>query len=347
LEPKSRLKIAFTVIGVALASLAIFGTALSLFALLATHRRPFHVAIGPPPPITAENIPIPLETWTVHGKGALPEIHVPFQLSSSGNIVITARINGKLVRCWIDTGCSDILWDSKLALTNRRTGLQTSAHDGGNHTVGLQEAILDRVEIGGLKLRQMPSEAVVSEASQMNSVIILGNSVFSHTVLTIDYAKRELVIRSSSPKQKLLAQRDGDHILDFSWRVPNARGRFGSPYIRGSVMSLPANIMVDTGWGGGGPTLALSRIFYDRVLPNLKRSRNKTGQAVGGWTFGTSQITTLSRISWSFGGIEMTSSACILEGIPPEEQAILGYDILRHFKTTIDYPHQKIRFQPN
>ncbi len=345
MEPQNRSKVVSSVVGITLASLVVFGIALSVIAMLAARKPPALKANGPPPPITAANRPIPLETWVIHGKGALPETHVPFRLSPGKEILVKAHINGKPIECMVDTGCSDILWDSKLALTNQRTGLQSSAYDAGSHVVALKEAILDRVQIGGLELRQMPSNAVVSAASQMNSVPILGNSAFAHTVLTVDYARKELVIRPSSPKDKLLSELPGDHVLNFQWGSPNARGRSGSPCVRGNVISLPATFMVDTGWCGN--VLGLGHTFYSQVLPMLEKNRNKTGQASGKWAFGKSSVITISQIPWSFDGTKATTPAIVVGNLGPKAQAVFGYDILRHFKTTIDYPHRKILFQPN
>lgn len=345
MKPQSRSKLVFTIIGMALASLVVFSIVLSLFAVLATQNRPSNVAIGPPPPRTAENCPIPLETWTIHGKGKSSETHVPFHLSAGNEILVEARINGKPIECMVDTGCSDILWNSELVLTKQRTGLQAAAYDAAQHTVTIQESLLDRIQIGGLELRQMPSYAVVSATAQASHLPILGNSVFAHTVLTIDYAKQELIIRSPSSNDKPFKQRKNDHVIDFEWGSPNVRGRFGSPCIRGSILSRPATFMVDSGWCG--PTVAFTHRFYNHVLPKFKTRKTKTGQAVSRLAFGESRVTTLSCISWSFGGITAISPAAIVVDLGPKAQAVFGYDTLRHFKTTIDYPHQKIRFQPN
>ncbi len=349
--PQSRSKLVFKVVGIALASLVACGIAVSIFALLFSRGKHFREAKVFSPSITTPNYAIPVETWTIHGKGKSPETHVPFRLDSYGGIFVKAQINGKPIECQVDTGCPGILWNAKLALTDQRTGFKSHVSDAVNHPASIQEALLNRVQVGGLELRQIPSEAVVSAAAQTNRLPLLGNSVFAHTVLTIDYAKRELVIRLSRPSDKLVAESPNGCVLDFQSEGPNVPGRFGRPYIRGGVMSLPTYLMVDTGWSTN--TVGLTRAFYSRVHAKLKGTSIKISPGTASFPFGKTHVTYLSHVFMSFGkskaanpGIGVTNAAIIIDDLGPNAQAVFGYSVLRHFKATIDYPHQRIRFEP-
>jgi hypothetical protein len=282
------------------------------------------------------------ETYVVHGNGTLKETHIPFRLYSKKIITVSARINGKARECIVDTGCPDILWNSWLHLTDQRTGLQLPIIDAGNHTTLSQEAVLDRIQIGGLELRHMPSYAIASGHSQSGAFPILGNSAFAHTVLTIDYIKREFIIRPSIPNSIPVGVRDRDHTLDFHWVSPNPRGEAGVPCVRGNVMSLPMNVTIDTGWMDN--SLGVTGNFYNRLLPQLKANHIKSHKETIGVTLGETEVITISHLSWSVGEIAWASPAVAVDALQPGAQAVLGWGFLRNFRTTIDYPQQKIWF---
>ena len=284
------------------------------------------------------------ETYVVHGKGHLGETHVPFRLNYGREIVVKALINGKPTKCIVDTGSSDILWPSCLHLTEQRTGLQSSISDAGGHKTSIQEALLERVQIGGLELQHIPSYAVIADHAKAGTLPILGNSAFAHTILTIDYAKQELIIRPSVMNSILLRVLNRGHVMDFQWIDPNARGQFGVPCVRGTVMSLPAGIIIDTGWVEN--PLGLTRRFYGQLLPQLKAKHIRIDKGNGKFLLGTANVIAISHVSCSLPGIIVRSPAIAVDALNPGAQASLGWSFLRHFKTTIDYPQQKIWFDP-
>jgi hypothetical protein len=284
------------------------------------------------------------ETYVFHEGGTRGETHVPFRLFNNRLIVVSARINGKPTECDVDTGSPTISWNSRLRLTDQRTGAQASLSDAVGHKVVTEEALLDNIQIGGLELQHMASYAFTSDRPETNTRPILGNSVFAHTILTIDYAKHELTIRPSATNSIPSGVRDRNHSLDFRWVSQDPRGRFGVPCVRGKVMSLPADITIDTGWSDD--TVGLARSYYYQLRPALKAKHIKRHLFTTSFVLGNATVITLSNVSWSLPGIAGTSPVVVVDQVSRGAQAVLGRSFLSHFRTTIDYPQQKIWFDP-
>ena len=284
------------------------------------------------------------ETYIFHEVGTRGETHVPFRLFDNRLIVVNARINGKLTECVVDTGSPTISWNSRLRLTDQRTGAQTSLSDAAGHKTVTQEALLDNIQIGGLELQHMTSYAFISDRPEANPRPIFGNCVFAHMVLTIDYAKQELVIQPSAANSIPSGVRDRNHSLDFRWVSQDPRGRFGVPCVRGKVMSLPADITLDTGWSDD--TVGLARSYYCQLQPALKAKHIKSHPFTTSFVLGNATVIALSNVSWSLPGIAGTSPAVVVDQVSRGAQAVLGRSFLSHFRTTIDYPQQKIWFDP-
>lgn len=289
---------------------------------------------------------IPTEMFVLHNSQRnLLETHVPFHLYHGVMIEIIAAINGKRMNCIVDTGCPDLLWKTCRHLTQNRTGFKLSIGDAGNHSANVEEAILDQVQIGGLELDHVPSYAVAEDrTNDQRDFPILGNSVFRNTVLTINYVKQELIIRPSKPASASVGAANYSHALNFQWVNPDARGKFGVPCIRGTVVSLPVNIAVDTGWGQS--SLALTRNFYDRLLPQLHARHVEKRQETIGTALGTTNATVTGPISLYIGSMTIRSPAVVVDSLNQGAQATLGCQFLECFQTTIDYPRQKIWFDP-
>jgi predicted aspartyl protease len=283
------------------------------------------------------------EKYVFHGQGNHKETRVPFCLRG-GTIEVKAIINGKSVRCSVDTGSAEILWNARLQLTDQRSGFQSSASDAGGHSVSLQEAVLDSVQIGTLELKHIRSYAITSDNPQSNPEISLGNSVFAHTVLTIDYARHELVIQPPFSYNVMARISDPSNVLSFQWISADPRNMLGAPCVHAKVMGLPVNMIIDTGWVCD--PIDLSRSFYNRLVPRLEANHVKRHKAVARFLWGNSDIIIIDRLSSSFAGITLTSPAGTIEALNPGAQAVLGYGFLRILRTTIDYPDRKIWFEP-
>ena len=199
-------------------------------------------------PVISGSLPLPPpQTTAFHITGRQTGTHVPFTLDS-GSIVVDALINGKPEKCFVDTGCSSVLWNSRLHLTDQRTGIQSSISDAGGHTLSVQEALLTRVQIGGLDLHNVISNAVTSSSFEARMRPVLGDSVFAGTVLTIDYHQQELIIQPPLRYNIMSRIKYPQNVLNFHWVNPDIHGMFGVPCFRAKVMTLPVEMTLDTGW---------------------------------------------------------------------------------------------------
>jgi predicted aspartyl protease len=294
-------------------------------------------------PVASGSLPLPApQTTAFHVTGSQTETHVPFTLRG-GSIVVDALINGKPEKCFVDTGCSSVLWNSRLHLTDQRTGVQSSISDAGGHTSSVQEALLTRVQIGGLDLHDVISDAVTSSSFEAEMGPILGNSVFAGTVLTINYHKQELIIQPPLRYNVMSRIKYPQNVLDFHWINPDLHGMFGVPCFRAKVMTLPAEMTLDTGWVDN--SLGLTTSFYRRLDSQLKASHSKIRSSTSTFALGQALVTTVSGLSSSFAGITLLSSGTVVNTLSPPAQAILGYGFLKNCRTTIDYPDKKIWFE--
>ncbi len=270
------------------------------------------------------------------------ETRVPFLMYDNA-VIVVAIINGKPTKCQIDTGAQQIMWNAERNLTDQRTGSEMLVGDAGGHKVRLQEAILDNVQIGGLKLSHVRSYVIPSGHENPNTVPALGNSVFADTVLTIDYARQELIIQPSAPNTVPPSVLDRRHVLNFRWINPTVRGEYGVPCVRGKIMSSPCDTIIDTGWLSS--SVSITKSFYQQLLPQLKASRIREHKADGKFFLGRAGTTIISRVSSSYAGITSISSASVVTILSPPAQAILGYGFLRTRRITIDYPNKKVWFE--
>ena len=299
--------------------------------------KPSHLKRAVLPQEVSSPYGIPAETYIFRNR----ETHVHFSMYG-GWIALTALINGKPMECLVDTGCPSILWNSQLHITSERTGLEASISDAGNNTMRVQEALLDRVQIGSLELRNVPSYAVAARRLAAGDRPILGNSVFLHTVLTIDYARQELIIQPL-PINILSRIRYPRSVLDFQWINPDLRGKSGVPCFHAKVLSLPAAMTIDTGWIDN--SVGLTRSFYSQLLPGLEAGHVKSHKTTTNFILGNARVITISRISSSFDGITLVCPATAGVALSPPAQAVLGYGFLKNYRTTIDYPQRKIWFE--
>lgn len=292
-------------------------------------------------PVTSVLIPLPpVQTTVFHFTRSQTEIHVPFTLDH-GSIIVNALIDSKPEKCLVDTGCSSVLWNSRLHLTNQRTGVESSISDAGGRSSSVQEAILTRIQIGGLDLHNVASEAVTSSNFEKGVGPILGNSVFAQTVLTIDYSKRELVIQPPFRYAVMSRIKYPQNVLDFHWVNPDVHGMFGVPCFHAKVMTLPAEMTLDTGWVDN--SLGLTEGLYREISPQLKASHSLKSPT--NFALGRTSATTVNRVSSSFAGFTLICPGTVVNMLSPPAQAVLGYGFLRTCRPTIDYPDRKIWFE--
>ena len=288
-------------------------------------------------------LPIPTGKYLFSTSITRHKTCVPFSLYKNA-IIITALINGRPTECEVDTGSSHVSWRADKQFTHQRTGTEILLGDNSGHKVRLQEALLDSIQIGDLKFGHLPSYVVPSSLSAPNAVTILGNIVFAHMALTIDYVKQELTIQPSVQNTVPLGVVDHRYVLDFQCINPNTYGS-GVPCLQGKVMSLPVGVIIDTGLLSY--PISITHTLYGRLLPRLKSYDIRRHTATDTFSFSKAKITTLDHIPLSFAGVSFEGTASVVTTCSPPAQAVVGYGFLKNYRTTIDYGQNKVWLEEN
>lgn len=287
------------------------------------------------------------------------EVHIPFRYRD-GWIVIAATSGGKPVECVLDTGSSIPWWSTALPVSARHTGV-TYPHYAPYHGTASGPAelmMLSELTLGPLKVYDVPGIAYQPTGREWTArFLYLGNSVFAHTVLTIDYRRQELIVRQGGPRTALAGQQAAekkpepsrgrrlnfvprDQRLRFVWSVnPHSLGP-GYPTIAGTIAGHPARYGVDT--GSAGVPLAI----ISEGMCSLLRQENQVVVQRSGY-LGLEQTRSLT---WSLGKVAYRTPVWLvpdLAGATGDADALLGQPVLQNYGVTIDYPRRQILLQWN
>jgi predicted aspartyl protease len=281
---------------------------------------------------------------------------IPFHLSY-GHIVVTGTSGGKTVQCLIDTGASSVQWSDTLGLAAKPLGV-TFAHQSPYYTLAPRPAqwmLLKELRIGPLDIRACPGLAYAHLQSDDNesNMINIGNSVFAHFVVTIDYQKHELLIRRPGGSVPAFAkvQKSGPHssaqqhsartyVFNFEWQVPHDSSGLqalgpGQAILAGSIGGHPATMVLDTGAGNIG--IAVTNAMLNSQLSQQYKASVSRNSLL--------EIKLLSKVEWSVGGSLHYRGLVILLPNSPDNgppDALIGTQVMECYKVTIDYPDQKV-----
>ncbi|MBI4476074.1 MAG: aspartyl protease family protein, partial [Acidobacteria bacterium] len=257
---------------------------------------------------------------------------VPFKLVDD-KVVVQGKINGSsAMDLVLDTGAEQTVVSR---VTARRLGITPivytlTAGVGEIGLRGLQVGRLDRLEIGSLKMQNVPvlikNPALTNmprRESESFSPLSLGLS------MTIDYQKRQLTFGRRLPEEK----------VDFE--LPLRLHRLAT--VRGVVdNSLPTNFVVDT----GGEVISISAETASSLPPAPRRIPLKV-YGTSGW----------DRDAYLLPGVDLAFSAIAFENLPVvvlnlrAPSVLLGYQIggivghrfLSRYRVTLDMERSVMR----
>lgn len=238
-------------------------------------------ALAPGNPIVAQVLAIA----QVRGKGFSGDAYQVENPTAVGTVQFVATdplptmrvtIGGREATFLLDTGAPDIMlkqsFAEELGLPLTDAGVGTFA---GGRQAKVQRTVVPELEIGGLKLRNVP--AGVNAAAGLQQVDgIIGTGLLMHFLSTIDYCSGRLVLapRSTAPdfqQRALAAQANvvpiwlvGDHFI----------------FARGALNQAEGLFLIDTGLSGGG--LVATKATLDAAGVVLDESKVLTGQGGGG-----------------------------------------------------------------
>lgn len=283
----------------------------------------------------------------LHSQEQYQKVRVPFQ-RSQGWVVVQADFSGRLTNCILDTGTPYIIWPASLRLSGNHTLVHYSefaayftAYPG-----PAEWRILPSIRLGNYELHDCPTLAYGSEKSPiadfqktdigvaMNHAPILGYPAYARTVLTIDFQKQELIFRQPAYDITHLPSHSGAYLLDMvkSETYPNV------PVVLGTVAGHPVHIVLDTGSAVIGIGLT-----DEKLISAIKQQTGRN--VIYNDRLGTEVV---PDAVWSVGDLIDQSPIDLVPKLTSGDvDAVLGYELLRNYRITIDFTRRKILLEWN
>ena len=181
-------------------------------------------------------------------------VHVPFTIRN-GEILMQMELSGKNVVCLLDTGMFATVWHKDLLLSGNKTGHIETVTDAAGNTSYIQEVVLPSLRLGNYEVRNLSTYemgATITPKSMLEQAVrqnpLINNEAFRDVVLTIDYSKKELVIRSPSYDFTKEPEAKNGKVLSFTRLTHDKKRFYGKPAVRGKINGVSARIQVDTDW---------------------------------------------------------------------------------------------------
>ena len=301
-----------------------------------------------------------IEVRTSWPLGATTEAHIPIVVHDR-NLYITARLNGKEELCRVDTGANSVEWPRRLHLRGSMTKEYGQSCGPTEECVDTQTMVLPYVRIGGCEVNSLPTEVVgadldplsISKPAYADNAVNLGNVAFVQTVFTVDYRKKELILRP--PKYDFTRQqrRAGDRVLQMKWMSDfsdkERENKFsGFPAIQVSLAGALFWCALDTGWGA--PEIGLTEDFVSRH-PSVGHVKHDLAQF--GDLHGSMQVERLHDLHVTLPCLWPPHTAPIslrMNGLVTPTlyggEGVIGLALMERYRITIDYGRRRVLLEP-
>ena len=271
------------------------------------------------------------------------EVHIPFTLRDGG-VFLKMIWAGRPVEALLDTGSAFTNWPQSLHLVGLKTSLPQEGDMAANIVTHGEWTVLPSIKEGDCEWQDIPTVAVgemkLTAPSKTTRLIlktvtspapILGASAFQNVVLTIDYCKKEIIIRSLAYDVARLPRQPHDLLLKPEW--PNGF----LPVLHGSLRGLPARFGLDTGCSG----MPISTRFAGRLPTSLQAgmtSMNINGSSVS--------VPRLRPLPGKLEGLHFIDDYPTAASIPTNVDALAGTGFLPNYRVTFDYSRGNLLLQP-
>jgi hypothetical protein len=291
--------------------------------------------------------------FELHSREPYQAVHIPFQ-APNGYIPLKGNLAGKTVECVIDTGCDIVVWAERLHIAGRKIAKDAAEVDAVGRQIQATPVLLPTLQIGNYKLWKVLgfSAKIGKHGDKPTSVtdlpVLIGNLAFQQVVLTIDYQKRELILRQ--PAYDFSSQPPGKQDMVFEIPPASDSDFVTLPVIRGVIEGRPARILLDTGWAG--PEIGLTEAFHKAIQPTLAkeypedRSEKVSSNMIGG----EAQVERLPNVQFTLGDKTTWNVLCpaiVFSRVYTNVDAVIGPEVLGDFRVTIDYPRRKLLLEPS
>lgn len=288
------------------------------------------------------------------------EAQVPLVVKHGG-IFVTATLSGEEQLCQIDTGFDAVMWSRDLHLSGSLLGEQGETCNAVNDCIASDTIKLPRVQLGGFQITNLPTRRLdvdtvpfsPSGSSHTGDYAVLGNSVFSLTVLTVDYRNKLLIIHPPSYDFQKAARHPGNRVMQMGWSyhnddTPTEQQVFGWPAVRASVNGRSFWCMLDTGWEG--PDLGLSEELVHQV-PSLEKLPRKSVSFSSG--FSDSSALQVPQLEFKVPSLSpadapplLLKSVGTLVKSSAGGEGIVGTYLMERYRITIDYQRRRVLLEP-
>lgn len=256
--------------------------------------------------------------------------------------VVRLTIGGRSADFLIDTGAPDIVLErsfaEKLGLSLKDGAVGTFA---GGQQAPVSRTVVPLLEIGGVRIRNVPAAVTASLGLQLpGSTIegVVGTGLLMHFLSTIDYCSGALVLapRSASAEFQNRSATAGGNAVPF-WLV-------GDHFVfaRGKLNQTGGLFMIDTGLAGGG--LVATKAALEAAGVKLDENTAMTGQGGGGAVTFTPfrAAATLGNLTRSdVPGIYIPGRSA-LAAFPFESAGMISHAFFRNSRLTLDFDAMKM-----
>jgi len=284
--------------------------------------------------------------WSADARvaGGKTSVTVPFEMVDN-RVFVTVKVNGTGPFHFIlDTGVGGVGITPEAA---RQLGLTPAAGDEvvgvGEKQVSMGKTHLDRVDIGGIQIRDLEAEVFPSEdnppvfgKAPMDGII--GLPLFESFVVRHDYQHKLLTFTVP----------DKFHYHGKGMVVPFIRPR-QIPVVEGELDGVRGHFGIDT---GARSSLLLYGPFVEQN--HLRTKYHARVEGVTGWGLGGPVRSQLARASeLKLGAVTVHDLVIRLSlqhsGATTSSAmaGLVGPDVLSQFSVTFDYSRQQIIFEPN
>lgn len=260
------------------------------------------------------------------------ETRVPF--TSVGNlIIIEVRMNGaRPLSCVLDTGAARMVVDTQVSRELQLPEAESDTIGGaGAGRVPVRKIHGVTLEIAGLKSTDY--EFVAADLAGVSSLLgrrvegVVGYQFLSRFIVTIDYAKRELLLHDPKSADRI----EGEELP--------LRIEKGWAFIRGTLRLAGMDSVTDEFLLDSGSDDALD---HPLAAEAADRASTRTGNGLGSPVDGF--IATAA--SLKLGTQELRDLPMSSGGGTPQTSRLIGGGVLSRFRVTLDYPHARIFLAP-
>ena len=194
-----------------------------------------------------------------------------------------------------------------------------------------------------------PSAPSAHLQANPNYQCLLGNSIFSSIVVTIDYRLRSITFRNASYNPADQNHLPVTYSFPFYWASDTVSAKhFGLIVVLGTISGQPATLALDTGWSSD--VMSIRQSAYHRLFPSSTSTRRDRslltafGQAKG--VYVPDLVCGLRSDDPHHPDLKFHQPALVTADQNDGVDAIWGYAVLKDYRVTIDYPRQRVFLEP-